>query len=250
MSYISMIDTNVVFDIIYDSRQRHNNAIDMYKKFNNYELSLSGKVEQECYKVVDRYSTSFSTELINALNSQNRRGKNWDDMDITKRDNFINDFKNKIINGQINEYTPFFKTILEIIEDTVIYSNMNSINEYVFNITGMMDSYLYDAIKNRFGVIQPNIDDTHKRYSNELVNIFKNYNFFSKNQSQDLGILIDLINVVNTHSDNLTYLHFYTNDGPFRKIIKKIRDTELNIEDNLVRQYFNNSFDKIVFKPF
>lgn len=245
-----MIDTNVVFDIIYDSRQRHNNAIDAYKKFKNYELSISGKVKQECYKVVNDYSTTFSAKLINTLKSHNRRGKNWDDMNINQRANFIEDFENEIINGIIDEYTPFFKTILERIKDTIIYSNMNSIYEYVFNITGMMDSYLDDAIKTRFSTIEPNIDDTLKRYSIKLADIFNNSNFFSKNQSQDLEILIDLINVVCTYSDDLTNLHFYTNDKPFRKIIKKIRDTGLDIEDNLVRQYFNNSFDKIVFKPF
>jgi len=250
MDRISMIDTNVVFDIIYDGRQRHNNAIEMYKNFKNYELSISGKVKQECYKVVNDYSTRFSTELINTLKSQNRRGKNWDDMDTNQRSNFIKDFKNRIIKGPANDYTPFFKIILEKIEDDIIYLNMDTIYEYAFNITGMMDSYLYDAIKTRFSIIEPDINDTIKHYSNELGNIFNGSNFFSENQSQDLAILIELINVVGTYGDNLANLYFYTNDKTFRKIITKIKDKGVDIEDNSVKQYFNNSFDKITFKSF
>lgn len=250
MFSISMIDTNVVFDIVYDSRPRHKNAMETYKTFKNYELSISGKVNQECYKVVDDYSTRFSKEFINALKSQNRRGKNWDDMSVTQRAKFIKDFKNDIVNRQMSDYIPFFKTIVEKIQDTIIYSNMNTIYEYVFHLTGMMDSYLYDAIATRFSIIETAVDDTTRSYSNELEVIFNNSHFFRKNQSQDLAILIDLINVSNSYGENLINLYFYTYDKRFVENITKIKDKGLDIENNKVMLYFTDNINKIVFKTF
>ncbi len=54
---IHALDTNVVFDIIYNKRDRNSAAIDFYKQFKNLELTIPVKVKEECIKVLIKYST-------------------------------------------------------------------------------------------------------------------------------------------------------------------------------------------------
>ena len=62
-----LLDTNVVFDIIYIQRPRFAEAHNFYTGFNNFALSIEPRVHKECNAVLLEYAVSFATELENYI---------------------------------------------------------------------------------------------------------------------------------------------------------------------------------------
>jgi len=45
---VNLVDTNIVFDIVYTERDRNTLAMKFYREFKNLELIISATVEVEC----------------------------------------------------------------------------------------------------------------------------------------------------------------------------------------------------------
>ena len=86
------LDSNVIFDIVYPKRVRHEAAIRFYKEFKNLELAIEPAVQYECNNVVLRYVSRFATEFKNYLAGLEKKGKGWNKTSVRKRPAIMSEF--------------------------------------------------------------------------------------------------------------------------------------------------------------
>lgn len=68
----NFLDTNIVFDIIYSKRERHNIAINFYTNFKNYELLIENTVLLECTEIILNSFSLFIIKFLDFLNFKKR----------------------------------------------------------------------------------------------------------------------------------------------------------------------------------
>ena len=215
---IHALDTNVVFDIIYNKRDRNSAAIDFYKQFKNLELTIPVKVKEECIKVLIKYSTQFAKDFNNFLGGQNTLRKHWDDADTKGKANLINDFERNIKNKEdYKVIRPFYENILNKIRRTIIFMTTQNINEFLLELPGTIQEYLSDLMNNMFTIIYPNmIAYGYFEKCGEFKVLLKE--FFDTKESSDFEILLNLIMLVLVGDGNnkkIDIIYFYTSDKKF-----------------------------------
>ncbi len=227
----NLIDTNIVFDIIYSKRDRNSLAINFYKEFKNFELKISDVVKKECMKVLIKYTVEFSTDFNNFLGGQNSLGKHWDNMDTNSRSNFINDFVKGIKNkSNYKEIIPFYENLIKRIKKSVIFIDTENINKYLLELSSAMQEYFLDSLNMMFSTVIPNKNslDFTKNYK-KFHDLLRDY--FNEKQSSDFEILINLILLVifgNMENNTVDLINFYSCDKKFIKnfnTICKNKDT-------------------------
>ena len=91
-----MVDTNIVFDIIYYKRARHSKAKNFYENFDR-KICINNIVNEECYNIINGYSHSFVSDFGDYLNNLD---SNWNKLGDNARseilDNFIITIENNV----------------------------------------------------------------------------------------------------------------------------------------------------------
>ncbi len=249
---LPLIDTNIVFDIVFDivygGRYRHKIAIEFYKQFKNYELSIEKNVYTECSDVLYKYSSDFSMDFKNFLDSNS---KFWNKMDKHDRSEIIDIFLKNMDNKRGVDYIPFYHGIIDKVEDDLIYFRKEDLIDFIFNLPSKMVKYLCESIESRFSTVFPDsyAEDTdiiNDGNINELYNMFIN-NYFNPRQSYDALILTSLIDIIN-YGNKIDGINFYTCDGTFVKNFKKISSNKPSIQNMELKKYFLNGIENITFK--
>ena len=91
-SEIYILDTNVVFDIIVSSRQRHHQAESFFHRFKYFELGIIFPVERELNTIVSYVNSAVVMVLRNALKEHE---SDWNSLDLDKRLKAIESSYNK-----------------------------------------------------------------------------------------------------------------------------------------------------------
>lgn len=232
---LKLLDTNIVLDIIYNKRENHNIALEFYKKFNNYELSIENIVAVECFNVINKKVSDFTSDFRNFIISRDKLKKNWDSLEPIRRSEVLNDFLKDDSRKKFKGNLPFFISIIEEIRDEIIYYNLDNVLKYLLELPGELEEFFKQTLDNKLTIIYPNTEvlniADHEINTNfkKMINfqaIIKNSNIFKSNQQRDLEILVNLVNIKNygTIDSQVSFIYFYLNDSTFENNFKAIKN--------------------------
>ena len=224
------LDTNVVFDIVYPGRNRHEDAIGFYKKFRNYELAIESAVHAECNKVILQYVGKFITLFESFLASLRRQGRDWNKIFPKNRSSILTEFiqgvsKNK--SGVDPDFLPFFKEITEELKPDIVRLNIEDVKQFLLILPSKLTGRLKDQIAARFSVCIPYWDLTDedvikfKESAKEVMRL----EFSNASLKNDLEIFVNLIILLNyggTDDEEYKKITLYTKDDSFLEKSKKV----------------------------
>ena len=253
------IDTNVVFDIIYEDRIRHHQAIEFYKKFLNLELCIETKVNGEGCSVILNYITQFSTDLNNYISVKNRHGKQWDELKPMERRKRLDDFldeknnQRKIIS---NDSLPFYKQMIQLMKLNSIDSNIIEFREILIDLPMIHLENFKSNLRSRFTMHYPLLDFTEEKVLkfNESLKVKLKNGYFQKEQSVDMEIVISLLQLIifgNASDVDIKRINFYTNDIKMIQNYQNIRDLPPELESASFETMLMNGITSVsIAKPF
>ncbi len=254
---LSLLDTNVVLDIIYDKRNGNNDATNFYKGFKNYELSIEDIVNKECYEVVNKKSLDFVHSFKNFIIYRNKIKKNWDYMNISQRRDLLKDFLKNTEDRKSFENRPFYTNIIGLIGNEIIYMDTQDVLDYLLELPGKIQDFIYNALLDKFSIIHSLIDIIDPRMPKKFLNlkgIMADRGYFKQAQKNDSEILLNMIYMINngtSENNKVNFIHFYTMDLTFIKIFDKIKLESSVVSHNNLDECFKKGIDGITFrKPY
>lgn len=259
MGGADLLDTNVVFDLIYPDRPRYDRALQFYKNFKNLELSIETKVHTECEKVTIEFISKFITDLENFLASRNRRGKLWDGLNAKGRSEALNDFLSAHSNNdksRAKDILPFYTYAMKIIRSYLVHLSYTEIKEYLLSLSSELLGYLHQQILARFSIITPYYAIDKEEITKLSENLRESIlgKSFPSSQKDDFNILVSLIQIYsfgNSENEKYDSLSFYTNDKEFIDSYKKLQESPQPLNEKLLNDYLNKALNSITFhKPY
>jgi hypothetical protein len=261
MASANLLDTNVVFDLIYPDRPRYKKALEFYKNFKNLELSIEPKVNIECQRVTVEFIGKFSTDLENFLSHRNQRSKRWDQLNPKQRSDALNDFLNTHSNNNnshAKDILSFYTYTMKTIRSNLVHLNYIEVKEYLLNLSSELLGNLRQQIFVRFSYIIPYyaIDKEEIiRFIDSLrESILGLDKSFSSSQKEDFNILVSLIQIYtfgDSESRRYDSLLFYTNDENFLKSFNKLKNSDPSLNEKLLDGYLKKALEFISFeKPY
>lgn len=250
---LNFIDTNIVLDIIYEKRNYNSKAINFYKQFKNYELSIENVVKKECFKVVNNKSIDFAGDLMDYINTQKIDQTCWNNMKIESRQAFLNDFVNNKNYRKCDENKPFYSNMINKIHDEIMYLNIDDFSGYLLDLTSKMQEYMNIELNARFIERYPGYDISKNVLPPIILKLkaFLIQNaYFKTNQEKDMGIFINLVHLVNFgeyKDDPVDSIKFYTMDSTFIKNFGKLQKCEINSPNRELTEYLQNGINNISF---
>lgn len=232
---VNLVDTNIVFDIVYTERDRNTLAMKFYREFKNLELMISDTVKVECMKVIMKYSMEFARDFNNFLAIKNSRGKSWDKMNADSRTNFLSDFvKNTKTKNNYKVFHPFYENVMRKIKKVIIFIDSQKINKYLLELPSAIQDYFLESIKIMFSFVVPNTDSSEfLKNSKKFEFLLKDY--FDEKETSDFKILINLIMLVkvgDSQNNKIDSVLFYSCDKGFIKNFNTISQDKTIIFKN------------------
>ncbi len=244
-----LLDTNVVFDIIYDTRKRSKAAIKFYSEFKNYELGIENIVKIESNKIILESANEFIFHFSNFIKKwKDQKNKSWDDSTYSERLKIIEDFKKHISEEEgTNKYKEFIINAIDKIGYRLSELEESKINELFMEFPGYYVNELNKQIKAKFRIIIPYSLSSNDNLND--LNLLKNIlnSIFKERGSFDRDILINLIILIlNGDVDGNHYkrVEFYTEDEDF---INNFNNARSKIEKEGLKDTLKDSFKKIAF---
>lgn len=251
-----MLDTNVVFDIIYPQRSRYKEAQSFYRGFEYYTLSIEIRVRSECNKVLNDYSMSFGYDLENYLLAKQRHRKAWDKLKPVERrrtlDKFLVDMGAKY-KADKDGFIPFYRQIVERSKSSLSRMTFNDLRQFLFDLPSELMKHISKEIESRFTIISPYHDldeeDTYK-FKEKLKETLKNP-YFTQNQSFDQTIFISIVHIFtfgDTDGNLFDSITFYTSDTKFLKVYSNISSNPPKLPEKRFEGLFSSALNGIEFR--
>ena len=259
MGGADLLDTNVVFDLIYPDRPRYDRALQFYKNFKNLELSIETKVHTECQRVTIEFIGKFTTDLENFLASRNRRGKHWDRLNAKGRSEALNDFLIAHSNNDkshAKDILPFYSYAMKTIRSYLVQISYSEIKEYLLSLSSEILGYLRQQILARFSVITPYYAIDKEEITRLIESLRESIlgKSFPSSQKDDFNILVSLIQIYsfgNSENEKYDSLSFYTNDDDFFESYNKLQKSPPPLDEKLLNDYLKEALKSITFhKPY
>ncbi len=245
-----LLDTNVVLDIIYDTRKRSKAAIKFYSKFKNYELGIENIVLKESNRIILESANEFIVHFSNFIKKwKDLKNKSWDDSTYSERLRIIEDFKKHVSEGEgTNKYKEFIIDVIDKIGYRLSELEVCKINKLFIDLPGYLVNELNKQIKAKFRIIIP-YSPSSKDDLND-VNLLKNIlnDIFKERGSFDRDILINLIILIlngDVDENHYKQIEFYTEDEDF---INNFNIARSKIEKVELKVTLKDSFKKIAFQ--
>ena len=232
------VDTNIVFDIIYDSRVRHERAVEFYKKFKNLELSIEPRVHSEANSVILDYIQNFSQDLNNFLYTKNRHTKHWDSLKPLERKKRLQEFLTEITRQKKDlsaDFFPFYKGMVDSVQVEMIDCDYEELKEALLEMPVQHLQMFKINVRNRFTYFSPAFDMDRQDmidFEGKLKKKLKN-EYFEKKQRADMEIVISILHIVlfgNDSEISIKFILFYTNDNDMMKNYGHLCDSPPDLE--------------------
>ena len=218
-----LLDTNVVFDIIYIQRPRFAEAHNFYTGFNNFALSIEPRVHKECNTVLLEYAVSFATELENYIVAKQKHMKAWNLLKPSQRKSLLNGFVSFAVqrNGDDQDgKIPFYRQIIDKVGVELTRMTYSELREFLLEISPRMMGHLRAEMRARFVYLIPMVDIANiatYKFIDDLKNKLAG-TYFKQKQSEDRAILVSVIHLItfgDTDGNSFESITFYTYDDPF-----------------------------------
>ncbi|MCL4479973.1 MAG: hypothetical protein M1113_00590 [Candidatus Thermoplasmatota archaeon] len=252
----SLLDTNVVFDIIYQSRDRHESAESFYKGFNNLELGIENIVHQECNMVLLKYASEFGSDLENYIHTREKHtNKLWDAMSVKLRKDILEKFSNDLminLQGRSDGHVPFYREIITRSLSKLVRMTIEDLREYFLEMPTVMMRYLRNEIKSRFTVFRPFVDLEKKEtyeFTSKLKEKLANP-YFKSRQSEDRKILTSIIALItfgDANKNAFDEILFYTCDPEFLHSYSEIKASPPTLSETKYDNFLNHALISLVF---
>jgi len=245
----NLLDTNVVFDIIYNTRKRSKAAIKFYSEFKNYELGIENIVLKESNKVILESAYEFINHFTNFLKKwKDQKNKSWNDSTYSERLRIIGDFKKHVFEEQgTNKYKEFIIDVIDKIGYRLSEMEVGEINKLFIELPGYLVNELNKQIKAKFRIITPYSPSSNDDFND--LDLLKNIlnSIFKERSSFDRDILINLIILIlngDVYGNHYKHVDFYTEDEDF---INNFNNACAKIEKEGLKVTLKDSFKKIAF---
>ncbi len=214
------IDTNILFDIIYEGRLRHKKAMEFYKQFKNLELSVEPKVHAEANSVILKYIQNFAQDLNNFLFTKNRHSKPWDSLKPLERKKRLNEFLVEITKQKKDlapDFLPFYEGMIQAVQVEMMDNDFEELKEGLLTMPVSHLQLFKINVRNRFTYYSPAFDINRQDmldFLSKLKDKLKNV-YFTKEQRSDMEIIISVIHLVlfgNASGTAMKFIILYTND--------------------------------------
>jgi hypothetical protein len=217
------IDSNVLFDIVYAKRVRHETAMKFYKEFKNLQLAIEPAVQFECNAVVLRFVFHFTTEFRNYLSRLEKEGKGWDRTTIKKRSTILTSFlvgRHPQDLGSEENFKPFYTEIINLMKTEAMRLNYGEMVEFLSLLPERLISFLRGEINSRFSKFTPHFDITNSDIPKfiEVTRKALSFHFSNGSLKGDLKIVLSLLQILKYGCAEKTFfgtLTLYTHDEPF-----------------------------------
>ena len=235
---VSLLDTNIILDDYYEKRENHGFIMKFVSRYKYGELGYTSSVLTECVEVVTKAFVQFSTILNNALTNRSKVSKQWNDLGLEKRREFVSDLIQHIKTNpeRYDKNAPFLMQLFEVLSINLEFLTEDELRELstttVPNIIMSLTSYL----RGRFTRTDPYFPATFKELeekSKKIGTVLSSI-FIKPYDSYDMKIAFDILMLIlwgNDKGVSTSEVTFYTNDVPFLNKLKNLKEKHMNVSD-------------------
>jgi hypothetical protein len=225
------LDTNIVFDAIYENRPFYQTFQKFYSKFLPFNIGVTLPVMQEVHKIAARSAMLLVEHLHNEINTNN-----WDNLTIKDKERLLNSIRDNLAGDQridaVENKKIFVLDAFKAISQQLISSSKDEIINLLPDLPDDYTKLLQQMIVSRF-VITP-VDSDHPLF-NDFQTLIKllneGSNAFKDGENGDYEIFSNITLLIlcgakysNWNTTSFTDINFYCNDRRFIINIKEIND--------------------------
>lgn len=217
----NIVDTNIIFDVYWEKRIRHNDALNFLGSFPYRGISYTYHIYQESAVKILEYSSGLAEIVRNGIHKALGPERKWDDLSVSKREEILNNLLSSIkLNAKdLEPKWDFYTQILDASRSDMAYMSKEDID---YLLQGLNERVLHDFVvdlKARYSEISLFVEVSEEYEKNKkLLKGFLDNLMKKARRSNDRDIATDLLVLCiygNDKKERYPEISFYSCDDEF-----------------------------------